>query len=1137
MRAGAAGGPGRLLAASAAVAAAALPAAATLLRPISLRELLGASDVVIVARVERVSCRAAPDGRELSTIVEVSVERVLKGELQPGSCASFRLPGGRRGDRVRVFEGCPEFRVGERAVLFGSRGAGLPVGEYRIAGFSAGKLPIFRDPATLAERVAPGASPAGDAGRQSIELARFLEAIGEALSGEEGAALREAESILGPPRVEPRGRGPARLVVPDPPDAAPGGEEPRGTVPAAWALALALAGMLALAARRRRAARLGAGALFLGAALAAAASGTLALAYTRTRSLGSRGPYCWWDLSSGGVTWYMAEDEAPECELELDAVEAAFRAWEDVSLCEISFRYGGPPPEGATRGFADDGYNVVFWDRSSSWDPNVLAVTAWTAQSSTGKLLDVDIGFNARVSWTTGWETPWAQPVWGVIEHEVGHLVGLAHNVEDPSSTMYPYFHPGLRTLGPDDIAGARAVYPDRTAPPSPAITGGSSAFPSTNCAVTLEGTISPDVRAVTVNGSADGVAPIEPGSTRWRYGAVVEPGVHSFSVSASDEAGNVSSPATATVTVLEGGPLIERFALADLSTGSVASTNADTVAVVLACRAGSGGALRRWLLTEDRSLAVDAATLEAAGAPAPPRVWSFSNRAEGRKYVWLWVSDEAGNVAGPAEASIVFDWQPPAVASARALDATHVLVEFDEPVLGELEPSAYALSGEARCLGAERVGGRVVLRTTPLSPGASYRVAARAPLLDGSGANEPAPGAAGAAFAALWEAPAIARVHSQTTRRTTVTYSREMLGAEDRSHYTIGNYVFFKDYWPLEVSHLGGDTYELDYWELYSPAAPEGYETYLLVRGVTDLAGATLPANASGDWHQATLRVRGLDSPPDWQAPRIESFELASLDDTSVTSSTRRPRVAVRLTESDPDGGVVRWLLSEDAPAPDAGRMQREGSARRPCKFELADTPGLHTVYAWVMDEDGNVSPAAAASIELLADRPPVAAIAPLSETRLEAPAEVAFDGSLSYDPEGAALEYYWDFGDGSTATGACPVHVFTDVGAFEVLLVVTDDQGRTAKDAVVVTVVDTTPPELDVTRLVLAGRVDSPDVTEVTVEVDGSPCATAPVAGGRYEVAVELPPAPCGVVLRLAAPGGASSGVRILEVTKDGR
>lgn len=111
--------------------------------------------------------------------------------------------------------------------------------------------------------------------------------------------------------------------------------------------------------------------------------------------------------------------------------------------------------------------------------------------------------------------------------------------------------------------------------------------------------------------------------------------------------------------------------------------------------------------------------------------------------------------------------------------------------------------------------------------------------------------------------------------------------------------------------------------------------------------------------------------------------------------------------------------------------------------------------------------------------------------------------DASGSSDVDGDTLSYLWDFGGGNTATGLSVSHTFADNGTFNVTLTVSDGNGGSSSDTVVVTVNNLAPavtfqgPNLGVSgqTLAFAGSFTDPgaDSWSGTVNFgDGSPAQT---------------------------------------------
>lgn len=116
-------------------------------------------------------------------------------------------------------------------------------------------------------------------------------------------------------------------------------------------------------------------------------------------------------------------------------------------------------------------------------------------------------------------------------------------------------------------------------------------------------------------------------------------------------------------------------------------------------------------------------------------------------------------------------------------------------------------------------------------------------------------------------------------------------------------------------------------------------------------------------------------------------------------------------------------------------------------------DTDGEYEVVLTV--SDGESSATAELSVTVALNQNPVAAFTSSSTSGFLI-LTVDFDASTSSDPEGHELSYTWDFGDGTTGTGAQVTHSFEQAGNFEVELTVTDSYGGSATESTMVEVME---------------------------------------------------------------------------------
>lgn len=99
-----------------------------------------------------------------------------------------------------------------------------------------------------------------------------------------------------------------------------------------------------------------------------------------------------------------------------------------------------------------------------------------------------------------------------------------------------------------------------------------------------------------------------------------------------------------------------------------------------------------------------------------------------------------------------------------------------------------------------------------------------------------------------------------------------------------------------------------------------------------------------------------------------------------------------------------------------------------------------------------------------------------------------VQFNASSSFDSDGTIVDYSWDFGDGTTESGASVWHRFTSSGAYSVTLTVRDDDGATDR----------------ATQSIQVGPTNQPPVATFTL----SPTAPAPGTWVRFDATSSFDP-----------------------------
>lgn len=230
------------------------------------------------------------------------------------------------------------------------------------------------------------------------------------------------------------------------------------------------------------------------------------------------GPARWTEADSGApVNWFL-NTSAPSPLTSGDAVpelQAALQAWTAPTTASIVLQYAGTTNQAAARGpwsLGNVGV-VTFEDPGNEISSSTLAIGGGSFTSGGGTINGTSFFRFVRgyVIWQNAADlsasfrqsTNFAR----VMEHEIGHAIGLGHSAAGTANIMHPSCcssaTPVAPAIGPDDLAGLNFIYPSGSTPSPPPATCTFSISPTSNATAPAAGSTGNNISVTTQAGCA----------------------------------------------------------------------------------------------------------------------------------------------------------------------------------------------------------------------------------------------------------------------------------------------------------------------------------------------------------------------------------------------------------------------------------------------------------------------------------------------------------------------------------------------------------------------------------------------------------------------------------------------------------